>query len=261
MEKASRTGLDKFNDIDLIEGDMRVPETLGVALEGVDRVLMISSGAMDMLETQCSFIDSCKRAGVRHIIKFSGAESGIGFDPTKFRFTRMHEEIERYLASSGLAWTNLRPSQFMQVYLREVPTIIAHGAIYLPFQNIRLSPVDVEDIAKVAYRLLWHGEHEGENLEMTGPEALSMADIAERISQVLGRTIRYVDITPEERRSMLLAKGISSDFADALDEQVAERRKRPESKVNLKTHEIFGVEPTNFSSFAQRHAAVFRGEA
>jgi uncharacterized protein YbjT (DUF2867 family) len=87
-----------------------------------------------------------------------------------------------------------------------------------------------------------------------------MADIAARISQAIGRTVRYVDISPEERRRMLLANGVSTDFADALDEQVAERRKRTESEVYLKTHEMFGVEPTTFSSFARRSATVFRGE-
>jgi uncharacterized protein YbjT (DUF2867 family) len=260
MEKASKAGLDKLPDVNLIEGNMLLPETLGAALDGVDRVLMISSAGPEMVETQCSFIDSCKRAGVRHVVKFSGAESGIGFDATRFRFTRMHEEIERYLGASGLAWTNLRPSQFMQVYLREAPTVISDGAIYLPFENIRLSPVDVEDIAKIAYRLLRDGGHDGENLEMTGPEALTMHDIAARISQAIGRTVRYIDISPEERRRRLLASGVATDFADALDEQAAERRKRPESRVNLKAHEAFGVGPTTFANFAQRNAAMFSGE-
>jgi len=259
MAKAFGAGLDNLADVKLVEADMRVPETLGAAFDGVDRVLMISSASTDMVETQCSFIDFCKRAGVRHVVKFSGAESGIGFDATKFRFTRMHEEIERYLTGSGLAWTNLRPSQFMQVYLREAPTIVAQGAIYLPFEDIRLSPVDVEDIAKVTYRLLTGGGYEGENLDMTGPEALTMDDIAARISHAVGRMVRYVKVSPEERRHMLLANGISADFADALDEQVAERLKRPESRVHLKTHETFGVEPTTFLNFAERHAAVFRG--
>jgi uncharacterized protein YbjT (DUF2867 family) len=140
MDKASKAGLDKLTGVNLIEGDMLLPETPGAALDGVDRVLMISSSSPDMVETQCSFIDSCKRAGVRHVVKFSGAESGIGFDATRFRFTRMHEEIERYLGASGLAWTNLRPSQFMQVYLREAPTVVAHRAIYLPFQASNYRP-------------------------------------------------------------------------------------------------------------------------
>ena len=56
-------------------------------------------------------------------MKFSGAELGV--DPKKFRFMRMHNEIEHYLENSGVAWTHLRPSQFMQVYLREAPAIAA----------------------------------------------------------------------------------------------------------------------------------------
>jgi len=69
----------------------------------------------------------------------------------------MHEEIEDYLEGSGLAWTHLRPPQFMQVYLREAPTIGAEGAIRLPFEDIELSPVAIEDIAKIAHRLLRDG--------------------------------------------------------------------------------------------------------
>src|SRR3569623_1142932 len=99
-------------------------------------------------------------AGVELVVKFSGAESNIGYDATKFRFTRMHEEVERYLEGAGMAWTHLRPSQFMQVYLRDAPTIAAEGAFYLALGGTELSPVDVEDIAKVAVRLLRDGCHE-----------------------------------------------------------------------------------------------------
>jgi uncharacterized protein YbjT (DUF2867 family) len=259
--RASARALHALPNIEVVEGDMLRPDTLDAALDGVDRALMISSANQQMVETQCAFIDASRNAGVRHIIKFSGAESGIGFDPEKFRFTRMHEQIERYLEGSGLAWTHLRPSQFMQVFLREVPTIKAKNALFLPLENIKLSPVDVEDIAKAAYALLRDGGvHEGKSYDMTGPEALTMTEIAERISAAIGRTIRYVNVSVADRRQALLAAGIPADFADALDEQAVERLKHPESRVYLGTHEVLGIKPTTFAEFALKHAPIFRGD-
>lgn len=257
--KASVVGINHLAGVDLVEGDMRRPDTLGEALEGVERVLMISSAAPDMAETQCTFIDACKAAGVRHVVKFSGSEPG--FDPSKFRFTRMHEEIEDYLEGSGLAWTHLRPSQFMQVYLRESPGIAATGTLRLPFGNISLSPIDAHDIAKVAHLLLRDGGHEGESLEMTGPEALTMDEIAARISASIGKTVKYVSIAPEVRRRELLARGLPEAFVDALDEQTTERLKNPIAKVLIETQRTLGVQPTAFAEFAQRHATEFGASA
>jgi uncharacterized protein YbjT (DUF2867 family) len=171
----------------------------------------------------------------------------------------MHEEIEEYLERSGLAWTHLRPSQFMQVYLREAPMIITKSALFLPLEKVKLSPVDQDDIAKVAFALLCSEGHEGNSYDMTGPEALSMADVAEKISQAISEQ-SDINVTPAERRQALLNAGMSPEFADALDEQGEERRRCPESRVSLTTHERFGVRPTTFAEFARRNAAVFRGE-
>jgi len=256
--RANAQALEGLSGVEIVEGDMLRPETLGPVLVGVERVLMISSANRQMVDTQCTFVDACKKAGVAHVVKFSGAEPD--FDAQKFLFTRMHEEIERYLERSGLAWTHLRPSQFMQVYLREVGTIVAEGTLCLPLGDLQLAPVDIEDIAKVAVSLLWHGGHEGRSYDMTGPEPLTMKEIADRISQATGRTIRYVDIPLEEWRRRLLAAGMPEYFVDALDDQTRERRKRSKSRVCLGAHQAFGVRPTTFAEFARRHAAVFRGE-
>jgi len=257
---AKTRDLKLLQHVDLAEGDMLQPGSLEVALQGVERVLMISSANPQMVDTQCTFIDAAKKAGVSHIVKFSGAESGVGFNAKHFRYTRMHQEIEQYLETSGMAWTHLRPGQFMQVYLRETPTIVSKGAIFLALDKVRLSPVDVEDVAKVAAGLLTSNGHEGKSYNMTGPEALTMTEITERISQAIGRPIRYVNITPAERRQALLNAGMPTEFVDALDEQGSERRSHPESRVDLTTHAAFGVRPTTFLEFAHRHAATFLGE-
>jgi len=260
--RAKAGAFDLFPTAEVVEGDMHRPETLGPALKGVNRTLMISTTNPHMVETQCTFIDACRKAGVRHVVKFSGAESGIGFDPSKFRFTQMHEDVEDYLEQSGLAWTQLRPSQFMQVYLREAPTIAANGELRLPYENINLSPIDIADIAKIAFLLLRDApRHEGKSYDMTGPEALTMTEIADRISRAIGKPVRYVGITREDRRRALLATGMAPENADALDEQTAERVRRPQSRVDLSTHERFGVRPTTFADFANRHSAEFRAKS
>jgi uncharacterized protein YbjT (DUF2867 family) len=95
---------------------------------------------------------------------------------------------------------------------------------------------------------------------MTGPEALTMTEVAERISRAIGKTVRYGNVAPEEKMRALLAAGIPPELADAIDELFAERRKRLESRVCLGTHELFGIQPTTFAEFARRNAAVFRSQ-
>src|SRR5262249_19250582 len=131
------------------------------------------------------------------------------------------------------------------------------SAFFLPMGNAKLSPVDIEDIAKIAVAVL-HGEgHESKSYEMTGPEALTMTEIAELISTAIGRPIRYVNVAPEATRRALIGAGVPPERADALDELFAERRKCPESRINLETHAAFGIPPTTFAEFARRNAGIF----
>jgi len=258
--RAKAGAIEKLPGVEIVEGDMTRPETLGPALDGVDRALMISSSEPAMVSTQTKFIDACRDAGVEHVVKFSGKESGIGFEAANFPFTRMHEEIEDYLESSGLAWTHLRPSQFMQVYLRDARTIAEKSMLFLPLENVALAPVDVLDIAKIAFGVLTRRGHENRSLDITGPQSLQMAEIAEIIGKAIGKPVQYQSIDPEAHRRGMAAAGLPPFMVDALGAQAAERRPHPLSNVDLAAHKAFGVEPTRFEQFAKRNAAVFRGE-
>ncbi|SEO13713.1 Uncharacterized conserved protein YbjT, contains NAD(P)-binding and DUF2867 domains [Niastella yeongjuensis] len=243
--------------VDLYTGDMAVRETLKAVLEGVERVLLISGANDRMVETQCTFIDACKQAGVHHVIKFSGEESQQGYDPQRFRYTREHEQIEDYLERSGLQWTHLRPSQFMQVYLREAAAMRESGELRLPLEKISMSPVDLRDVAKIAAALLIEGGHYGESLRVTGPAALSMADIAGIVSSVTDKPIRYVPVSWNERKTTLSSAGLPPYFIDALAEQAAERIRNPKAFVDNHTHQLFGITPTSFEQFAAQHNHIF----
>jgi uncharacterized protein YbjT (DUF2867 family) len=132
----------------------------------------------------------------------------------------------------------------------------------LALGNTKLNPIDVSDVAKVGFLLLRDGGHEEARIPMTGPEALTMVEIADRISRAIGRTVQYVPISPEQRRQALIAHGIPAPIADALDKQVKERLKGGiESQVDLSTHQLFNVKPTTFLAFARRNAEAFGAAA
>lgn len=251
--------LDDLPTVEVVYGDMLRPDTLTAALADIDRVLMISSPRQQMVETQCRFIDAAKAAGVGHIVKFSGKESGTTFDPNRFRGTRWHLEIERYLEASGVAWSHLRPSQFMQFYLPGTLTGVdsRRRELVMPIGDSRLAPVDITDIAKVAVAMMRADGIEGRAFDMTGPEALTMAEIAARITAATGRRYRYTAVTLEQKRALHQAEGLPPEVLDLLDEIYRGRAESPESRVVLDTHREFGVEPTSFAAFARRHAAAF----
>lgn len=247
--------------VEPVQGDMLRPDSLTVALRGVDRVLMISSARERMVETQCTFIDAVKAAGVPYVVKYSGKESGVGFDPERFSGTRGHLEIERYLEASGLAWTHLRPSQFMQLYLPGTLTGVDphRHELRMPIGESKLAPVDIEDVAKVAVALMCSDGHLGRAYDMTGPEALSMKEVCERISEATGSAFQYVDLPLTGKLAELRAEGMPEPTIRILTELFTERARRAESHLRLDTHRAFGVRPTSFREFALRNANAFRG--
>jgi uncharacterized protein YbjT (DUF2867 family) len=254
---ARGAALSSLPNVEVVEGDMARPDTLAEPLRGVDRAMLISSSDPAMLEVQTNFIDAARKAGVEHIVKLSGIMPEVD---SPFRFARMHGEAELHLERSGMAFTHLRAGEFMNAYFRQVPAIIARGSFFLPMEDARIASIDVSDIAEVAARALTEPGHEGKTYRLTGPEALSMDEVAEKLSAATGKQIRYVNIAPEEARSAQLAAGVPQYTADALAELFAERRRGKESQFWPVIEEILDRPATSFDEFARRNAAIFRGE-
>ncbi len=249
----------RFEDdpnIEIAVGDMLKPETLDDALKGVDKAVLLSTAdPVAMAETQISFITAAKKAGVRHIVKLSCLNPDT---KSSARFLRMHAEIEKHLEDSGMAWTHIRPAHFMQMYLLDAPTVIAQDAFFIPMDDALIAPIDMHDLVKVFHVVLTTEGHEGKMYELSGPDSMTMNDIAELLSNALGRTIHYVNVTPEQERQQLISFGMPEQLADAVNELYSERRKGSESKVILETQQRFGIRPTPFAEFVAQHVEVFQ---
>jgi uncharacterized protein YbjT (DUF2867 family) len=244
--------------VEIVQGDMAHPEALAAGLRDIDRAMLISSSDPMMLDVQTNFIDAARKAGVKHIVKLSGIMPELN---SAFRFAHMHGEIEKRLEASGMAFTHLRAGEFMPAYFRQVPNITAKGAMFLPMEEARIASIDVGDITEIAARVLTSSGHEGKTYPLTGPEALTMTEVAEKLSAATGKTIRYVNVPPDAARQAQLAAGMPPYLADALFELFAERRNGKEAKVWPDAQALLGRLPTSFDEFAGRNAAVFRGEA
>jgi len=244
--------------VEIVVGDMGVPESLAGPLAGVERVMLISPSAPNMLEVQTNVIEAARSAGVRHVVKLSGIIPDIA---SAFRYARMHGEIEQRLEASGMAFTQLRAGEFMPSYFRQVPNIVGKGLLMLPMADARIASIDIGDVAEVAALALTEPGHEGRTYPLTGPAALSMAEVAVELSAVTGKPVRYVNVDPEQMRQNQLAAGMPPYTADALFELFAERRNGKEATVSPLVSELLGRPATSFASFAARNAAIFRGEA
>ena len=127
-------------------GDLGDPRTLGPALEGVEKAYLVSPIGPMQSEFEQAFLETAKEAGIKHIVKLSV----IGASPeAPLRFARTHAKVEHALKESGVAWTLLRPTGFMQNTLTWGPRVL-DGTFYSPVPDAAFSIVDARDVAEVA---------------------------------------------------------------------------------------------------------------
>jgi uncharacterized protein YbjT (DUF2867 family) len=255
--KAISLSLDTLPNVSIYEGDMEKSETLAPALRGADKAMLISSSNANMESVQSKFIEAARKFNLNHIVKLSDIIADIN---SPFRYARMHAEIERRLENSGVSFTHLRAGEFMQSYFRQVPFLLKQNSLFLPMGDQRIASIDVSDVTEVAVKILTGSGHKGNVYHITGPDALTMNEVAEKFSNVLGRKINYINIPPEEANKARLDAGMPQYTVDALDELFAERRKGKESKIYYTMQTVFGLRPTTFDEFIIRNLQVIKGE-
>ena len=241
-------------NVEVVEGDFNRPATLLSALVGVERAFLLTNSSEYAEAQQMAFIDAARQSGVAHIVKLSqfGAEAH-----SPVRFLRYHAAVEAALQASGIAYTLLRPNLFMQGLLNFRSTIATQNAFYAAAGDAKVSVVDVRDIADVAVAALTEPEHEGKLYEVTGPQALTHAEMAEALSKALGRQVAFVDIPPEAMRDALLGVGFPVWQADGLIEDYAHYRRGEAAAVTSGVEDATGKAPRSFEEFARDYAAMF----
>jgi uncharacterized protein YbjT (DUF2867 family) len=231
--------------------DYERPESIRPALQGVDTLFLLSS----TVDPERKVVDEAKRAGVGRIVKLSvmrAVEEG-------FTFARWHRAVEKHIEASGLAWTFLRPNGFMQNVVNYMgETIRSQSAIYSPAGNAAASHVDARDIGAAGARVLTEKAHDGKAYELTGPAALTYGEIAEILSRALGRTIRYVPISPEQYRQAAVAARTPEGYADALVDLNRYYLEGKAAGVTPAVRQLTGRDPIPFEQFARDHADKLR---
>lgn len=171
------------------------------ALAGVDLLFMVSAvESDDRQEQQHTFIDAAASAGVGHVVY----TSFLGASPeATFTFARTHFATEEHIKASGMAWTFLRDS----FYLDLLPQFAGQdGVIRGPGGNGRVGAVVRDDVARSAVAVLadehsGRRSHAGQAYDLTGPESLTLAEIAQIVTEETGRDVTYYDETLEEARA------------------------------------------------------------
>jgi uncharacterized protein YbjT (DUF2867 family) len=190
--------------------DLDDPESLTRACAGAQRVFLVSSPTQDQVRLESNAIAAAERAGVEHVVKVAnipilGLESGLHGN---------HRAIERRLAESTMRSTVLQPSFFASVLARQIP-LLRKGRFVMPTGEGRIAWIDPRDIAAVAAAVLADPEPPTGALQLTGPEALSAAAVAARISAVTGREIAVLQPPIADWQAGLRAGGMDPWLLDS----------------------------------------------
>lgn len=247
LNKAARL---QEQGVELAQGDFLNPDTLDAACQGIQKAFLVTSNDPRQVEMEFNFIDAAQRSGVRHVVKVSVLQAG----ELPSTFQQWHRQVEERLEDSGMAWTHLRPNMLMQNMRWFAQTIAQQGAIYNSVGNTKISHVDARDVAAVAAVCLTEPGHENKAYALTGPEAVTFDEVAEKFSKVLNRPVSYINLTPPALKQARMANGEPEWYLDAELQLFAFWAEGMGTLISTDVADVTQKPATSFDEFAQYYA-------
>lgn len=191
-------------NITYVSAELNSPSQLRGACFGADAVFLLTATSPRQVEQEINIIDAARECRIRRIVKLSAP---IVRSPAKVEVSEWHRKIDDYLAQHIEDYCCLRPYSFMQNWERNTFTIQYFGKIYGALGDAARNYIDCRDVATVAVNYLLTTETiKQRSVVLSGPQAITNIEMAEKLSHVTGSKIEYVDITPDELFMQLTGK-------------------------------------------------------
>jgi uncharacterized protein YbjT (DUF2867 family) len=180
-------------------GDLDQGNTIDAALDGIDKVYLCTWNGPTAATQGKNILESIKRVGANPFIVRHSA-----FGTEGSRIIQQINEVDNALQESGLRWTSLKPTFFMQNLMMVTQSIQDAGSFYWDWADGKVGMVDIRDIADCAFAALTGNAEEGKEYILTGPESISMHDVAATFSKVLGKEVNYVAVPHEASKEAMM---------------------------------------------------------
>jgi uncharacterized protein YbjT (DUF2867 family) len=230
--------------VEVVEGDLTRPDTLGAALRDATGLHLIAMAGTDYqpLEHAPEIVAAAVDAGVKRMTVLTGTDDELA--------------VARAAAASGVDWTHVRPLEFMANKLSWAESIRSEGVVRAGFGGHVSAVVDEADVAAVIVAALTDDGHAGKTYAPTGPEALSRFDTVRIIGDVIGRPVHFDELTEAEVRTQMRDMGVQPDVIDF----VVGYEASPPAEASLVSpvvEQVTGRAPRNFAGWVAAHADAF----
>ena len=234
-------------EAEVVVGSLARPATLPVALKGVDAVYLAP-----MARTVRRFCELATDAGIERVVALSGSSVG---DDHEGSSGNEYGAVEKAVRGAGFAWTFLRPGVFMNNTL-DWAGMVAAGEAAMAYGDATQTPIDLGDIAAVAARVLTAEGHEGATYVLSGPEAISLRGQVATLESVLGKEIRFRELTRAQQRARWVGYGVPEAAVDWLLDGFEETLRHPQVPTGV-VEELLGRPGTTYAEWVEANRAVF----
>lgn len=244
---------ERFGDrVDVAVGDLADAGSLSAALAGVDALFLVNSGpAIPSREELAA--KAAKAAGVRHLVKLSSMDAQQDVCTGEW-----NARGESAIRASGIVFTFVQPTGFMENTLFGAEPIRASGVVRSTTGDGKIPFFHSDDIAAVATEALTTREYDGKGLPITGPEALSYAEMAAKIGAAIGKQTAFEAISEEHVRQQMTESGDSEEMVVRHLSIYRAIREGRLAAVTDNVERVLGRQPIRFDRWVQEHAEAFR---
>lgn len=244
--------------IPAVLGDFEDPDSLREALSGASKAFLVCTPDERLVRCESNFIRVAAEVGIQHIVRCGAYATAPDSESPNLRF---HARVEEVLRDSGIAHTVIRPHGFMQTFFwMSAPLVMQQGILSYPAGDGPMPLIDVRDVGAALLKVLTEPGYENRSFNLTGPEALTPRQMAETLSQALGRSVTYVDSRLEDLDGLMRHMGVP----DAPREHVLwcfREQRAGRFAYTSQDHLALGIPLRSFAEFATDLAAGLTGGA
>jgi NAD(P)H dehydrogenase (quinone) len=240
--------------LEMVVGELDDRDSLRRALAGIEMAFLALGSSLQQVELEQGVIDVAAEVDLAHLVNLSAAAARSDAVASVLRW---HAAIESHLAASGVPHTLLKPSTFADVLMLAAPSIRETGRWSGSAPHGYNALIDSADVVDAAVAVLTEPAKRGGPHVLTGPVALTWPDVADRLTQVLGRPIRYDAVSIEERHAQLGAGGLPPWRVELVLGLDAINRSDLYAKPTDTVQRLTGHPPRTIEEYIKRNRAAF----